>query len=435
MISDHNFKYRISALLALLLFLASQSSGHAETTLLPSILVSEEYNDNLFLTPHDSPNGEFPSYITRIAPSVLFNYSSSLWDWKFAGTYDYRYYSHWDYADNSAYTIHFAEQTRIIRNFFMLDVSDDHARVSVTPTYDYTQQSSFVNQTDQNILNVHPYFILKPALNTTINVAYAFIDTTYSNPTGTFYSAATGTFIQGPSGIDTREHVGSVELVQELSSKTTLTTALSRTRNENDANSFVKQEATVEFGYEYSDSSRVSAMVGYDIFNPDTGVNVREPIWDLRGLHKLPTVSFEFEMAFHFIPDPLLVVRREYLLRAGLNKTTERTSLSVSGGVRRYRSGQQDYLQSTVYSLAGTFSHKVFEQTRLSYGLSIDRNIDNTNNDAYTTTYLTDIRFEQTIFENLVWALEYRYGDAYSPDIYANNYRNNRITLEVSKHF
>ena len=42
---------------------------------------------------------------------------------------------------------------------------------------------------------------------------------------------------------------------------------------------------------------------------------------------------------------------------------------------------------------------------------------------------------ERTAPKDLTWALEYRYTNVYSPDIYTDNYTNNRISAEVIKKF
>jgi hypothetical protein len=52
---------------------------------------------------------------------------------------------------------------------------------------------------------------------------------------------------------------------------------------------------------------------------------------------------------------------------------------------------------------------------------------------AYTKTerFLTGARFEQILAENLTLAMVYQYTNVYSPDVYLDNYFNNRYSVEL----
>ena len=49
----------------------------------------------------------------------------------------------------------------MIKNFFFVDLLDTYDRVSLTTVTNYTQQSTFVNQTDQNIFTANPYMAMR----------------------------------------------------------------------------------------------------------------------------------------------------------------------------------------------------------------------------------------------------------------------------------
>ncbi len=57
-----------------------------ESLFQPAVLASEEYNDNIYLT----PDHEFADFITRIVPSFQFAYRAPFWDWDVSYAYDYR---------------------------------------------------------------------------------------------------------------------------------------------------------------------------------------------------------------------------------------------------------------------------------------------------------------------------------------------------------
>jgi hypothetical protein len=76
----------------------------------PSILTSEEYNDNIFLTTND----RLDDYITKIDPSFLFIYRAPLWDWDVKYTYDYLYYAKSAFSKTNRHTSNLVNQDRVI---------------------------------------------------------------------------------------------------------------------------------------------------------------------------------------------------------------------------------------------------------------------------------------------------------------------------------
>jgi hypothetical protein len=58
---------------------------------------------------------------------------------------------------------------------------------------------------------------------------------------------------------------------------------------------------------------------------------------------------------------------------------------------------------------------------------------DDESSDAYTTRYLVSIRLSYSLSRNFTVSVEDRFAYVYSPDIVDNNYRKNRVIVELSK--
>jgi uncharacterized protein (PEP-CTERM system associated) len=147
----------VVSLIGIVLLVTVSEADAAEYRVEPSLMVSEEYNDNIFLTPQNRQD----DYISTFHPAVHFTYAASLWDWDLYYAYDYRYFSrtyphHDDMTDATRAAL--SNLTRIVEDFFFLALRDDYSKVSLDVARDFTAQSPFVNQTDQNIATVNPYF-------------------------------------------------------------------------------------------------------------------------------------------------------------------------------------------------------------------------------------------------------------------------------------
>jgi hypothetical protein len=113
----------------------------------------------------------------------------------------------------------------------------------------------------------------------------------------------------------------------------------------------------------------------------------------------------------------------------------ERTSGGVSLLARYYGVGQ--YNVERKYTTIADFSHFLTEKLQGKYALTIDQYklypVDAP--DTMTIVYNTDVRFDHHATESLILSLSYRYTNSYSPDIYVNNYKVNRVLAEIKKSF
>src|SRR5512143_2480675 len=110
---------------AAIVFLTVSPAGAAEFSIRRGITVSEEYDDNIFLTPTDRED----DFITRAMPSILFKYKIDRWDLDLSYAYDYRYYDKRTRKDDTTHAADVKSRTELIKSHFILDVTDSYKRV------------------------------------------------------------------------------------------------------------------------------------------------------------------------------------------------------------------------------------------------------------------------------------------------------------------
>ena len=380
----------------------------------PTLVLSEEYNDNVFLTPE---NG-IDDYITTVSPSLHLLYNAPFWDWDVDYKYLYRYYA--DTADktDSSHTLSLANRNRIIKDVLFLNVRDDYTRVSLDVTRDYTQESNVVNQSDRNIVTVNPYFVLRPTSQMTVTAGYSYLSTWYRDP----------------AAVDSTDHIGAVDLTQDLSPRSSVIAGFKYTYDENNLGGYTRDDVYLGQHYEYADNSMITATIGNSWFDFERTARATQVFWDVVVTHRYPTVTISYETGLRNIPDPLRGLRREDRYVVTIRRDVERTSLLISGGIREYRDAEFKHLENTSYRLNGAVSHAVTTTSKILLDLTTERLVDNRTG-ADIDRYLTGVRYEYVSMENLTLALDYRYTNVYSPDVYAVNYFNNRFTVELRKVF
>jgi len=133
------------------------ATAYADFAVSPSIAVSEEYNDNVFVSPDRRTD-----YITSLMPGIILSYNAPFWDWDLAYNFAYRYYARKSQEDDFAHSMSMHGLTRLIDDFLFLDISDNYSRVSLNIARDRTLESNFVNQSDSNNFTASPYLRFHP---------------------------------------------------------------------------------------------------------------------------------------------------------------------------------------------------------------------------------------------------------------------------------
>jgi hypothetical protein len=411
------FAYFIVMILGALSTMAPHYVEGAEYRIKPNITLGEEYNDNIFLTPQDRS----ADFISQVAPSLDILYKGPLWDWDVRAYYEYRYYVrfHDDIKQSNIPSLNLINHTRITAESIFLDIREKYSKESLNLTRDYTQESAFINQTDKNVLTLNPYFIIRPTSQMTVTTGYTYSNIWYKDPTA----------------IDQVDNTVYTGFQQDLSERSIMTVGIIHDQNKNKIQDFTRDDAYLGYRYEYIDSSTLSVKVGNSWFNDKTNaVRITQVFWDAILTHRYSTMTVTYETGLRFIPDPYVILRREDRYLATVKKEVERTSLVVSGGLIEYRNIRNKHLESSDYRVNGKLSHAISTTSKIILDLSADWYWDYL---AYSKTqrYLTGVRFEHLVAENLTLALEYRYTNSYSPDVYSDNYFNNRFSVELKTVF
>jgi predicted porin len=167
-------------------FSATRSEG-AEFTIKPSISVSEEYDDNIYLT-HD---GRVSDYITRVLPSVNIHYKTPLWDWTLVDTFSWWYYA----KQGKSETFNDGSLTSkvyIIENFLYLDVSDIYSSVVLNPKKPSTETNLATNRSDSNNLLLSPYIKYQLTPASILTTGYRYTNIWYKDETSVGRQMHTG---------------------------------------------------------------------------------------------------------------------------------------------------------------------------------------------------------------------------------------------------
>jgi hypothetical protein len=417
--------------------MAPESAISAEFRIQPGLTLGEEYNDNIFLTPRDRSS----DFISRVAPSIDIVYNVPLWDWNVNAFYEYRYYSRYhNYINqNNIPSLNLTNHTRIKDEHMFLDVRENYSRTSLTPTRDYTQESAFINQTDRNILTVNPYFITRPTSRMTVTTGYSYSNIWYKNPTA----------------IDQTNNSVYTGFQQDMSRRSSMLVGIRHTQNRNSGRvvsglgNVVTSATTTVLGYtqddvflgqryEYVENSTLYVQIGNSWFHSKDAERVSQVTWDANLTHRYSTMTVIYETGLRFIPDPYRVSRREDRYLATLRRDVERTSLAASGGLYEYRNIKDKHLQQSRYFVNGMMSHSITTKTKVILDFEVDWYKDYLTYTSYLTgarteteRYMTGARFEYLAAETMTLALGYRYTNVYSPDVYSDNYFNNRYTVEL----
>lgn len=385
----------------------------AEVTVQPAITVSEEYNDNLFLTTTDKRT----DYITRIVSAITVTYKTPIWDWDVAYAYDYRYYANYK-VDENLYTLNLNNHTRMLNDALLFDIQDVHTRTPLSVVRDWTQESLFLNQTDTNTLIATPYTKLRLAPNATLTTGYQYRNIWYQNP----------------EAIDKADHGLFATFDHEVTSRLTMSADIRYTGTTAETDHLRRTDLLVSVVYAHAANSLSWYAIGNSWLDIDTEGESTQVVWNAGFLHTAGKYSYTINSKMTYMEDPLSILRREDQYVAAITRQTERTTLGLSAGWYEYRNAISKHLEDTRHLVTGTISQATSQTTKIIYDASVGRVEDNVQ-DQYTEVYLGGIRYEFMPSASLTIAMQYRYANAYSPDDYAANHHNNRVMVEIKKIF
>jgi opacity protein-like surface antigen len=361
----------------------------AESSFKPSISVSEEATDNIFERA-DSKRSEFT---TRVRPGAVFTYTSPLWSWDTAYTFEYRNYARNSKGNEYNHDAALKGTVTAVENLLFLDVSDTYKRVSLDVSRNAATESSlFLNQSDQNIASVSPYLRWRLRGDNTLKAGYRFVDTRYWNPTG----------------IDKREHHGFADLSHEFTSRFSISTGYEFTRLESLPSSFNKHDVNAGFKYEYADKSFLYGLIGNSWQRFDNGIDVSYLFWNAGITHDFHVVVATLETKVASAEDPLAVSTRETSYSGKLERTFERGLLGGGVSYSEFANTATDVTERRKFSINANGRYEILQDLTASVVATGERFSKKTDTDyPYRLTGTAGLSYA---FKNeLSLALSYTY--------------------------
>ncbi len=414
-------KTYIGLILGLLFLFWRPGPAASEYSIQPGITLSEEYNDNIFLTPRNPVR----DYITRLVPSIHAVYDMPAWQWSLAYAYDYRYYRYKSRDEDSTHDLLFTNHTNLIRDFLFLDIRDNYRRVSLDTTHDFTRQSLFLNQTDSNEFSASPYVRFDLTTHTSGTTGYQYRNLWYEDR----------------AAINKSEHSGFIDLVDELSLRTALMAGFRYTRNIADVSDgsmdYDKIDVSAGPRYEYAEGCRIWVILGNSTFRTLHSNQERkgnQAFWDIGIRHRFIYSTLSLSATLTYIDDPQRIQRREDRYVALFTKEMDRVTLGLTAGRWEYRDILTKHLQNTRNGIGGALTYTFSGDLSASYALNIDRYEDNQQK-TYSMLYLNVLRLEYAFPTETRLAFNYRFTHGYSPDDFSQNYDNNSVVVELNKRF
>lgn len=346
----------------------------AEFKLHPSLAVSEEYTDNVFLTTTNRTS----DYITSARPGLSASYIAPALNGDLSYVFNYRHYAKNSVEDEITHELSAKAHLTAVENLMYLDVSDEYQRVSLDPTRTFTTESLFLNQTDRNVVTASPYFTLRPTERISVKPGYRFIDTRYF----------------GPLGFNKTDHSAFLNTAYELTKKWSLTADYTFTRETAEIGNFSQHQALGGFRYEYADKSFLFAQAGDTWIKYDGRRSLKTFSWNAGFAHVFDTVTASISTGVSYIEDPLSNVIQESFVRGTLEKRFPKGTLSLSPYYSAYSIAETDASQSKKYgaTVQGTFEILSDLNVRLA---------------------ITEEKYELTLFGSNTWRFQVDSGLSY----------------------
>jgi hypothetical protein len=242
------------------------------------------------------------------------------------------------------------------------------------------------------------------------------------------------TWYKDPLAINRKDNIIYADVKKDISPRAAMIAGIRHLQDTNIVEDYKQDDLYLGLFYEYAEKSLVTFRAGKSWFDFERTGRTTHIFWDAIIKQRYSTVTITYETGVRLIPDPLRNFRREDRYLATVSKDVERTSLTISGGLYEYREAEHQQLENTSYQLTGSVSHALSTKARIKLDLASERLRDNQEG-TLTKRYLSGVRFEHIIEENLTLAFDYRYTNVYSTAISSESYDNNRFTVELRKGF
>jgi hypothetical protein len=380
----------------------------------PSIAVSEEYTDNVFL----ESDHRVSDFITRALPGIALVYKAPALEADVSYRYDYRYYAKNSRSTDQTHDIAATGKLTAVENLLFLEVSDHYQRVSLDVSKDVTHESLFVDQTDQNVASVSPYITLQPGQRTKIKTGYRFLDYRYFDP----------------NGVDKTNHIGFLDVAYEFSPRWFATCGYTYTREDASITDYDQHQPHAGFRYEYASKSFLFGEAGYTWTHYNDGHNLNHVYWNAGFSHEFDTFVTTINTGVRYDEDPLQNVTQETFVNGSLEKRLLRGDIILSLYYSEFDEPETNNLQTKKYGGTVLGHYEFSSRLRGSLGFTGEK-YDKQFFDSYTRRFVVEPGLSYHLAEKLTLSLNYVFVDSYSPVITSDDYQVNRVIVEIKKVF
>ncbi len=402
-----------TAFAAYLLFLGAEAMA-ADFSFHPSLAVSEEYTDNVF----ESQDNKRADYITRTVPGLALQYKSALWKWDGSYAFDYRYYARRSRSDDTTHDLAVKGLIKVIDEFFLLDLNEYYKRVSLDVTQDYTKDSLFFNQSDQNVFTASPYFVwrIDPKLN--LKTGYRYANTWYREPLAE-NKTDNGAF---------------AEATYELSPNASLNGGYAFTHQNAETSDYDKHDVYGGARYEFGNRSFVFGQVGNTWIRYSLGNRVDNLFWNAGITKNFETVTANLVTGVKYSEDPLRNLTRERFYSADLDYLFDRGHIAFSANYSEFDGTDGTTLDTTKYTVGIRGRYELLTDFTGTLAFTAENFVRSYMSNSPRKFYV-NAGLSYLLAPGLTSGLSYIFVDYYSPTVIADNRQVNRVILDLRKTF
>ncbi len=397
----------LAAFFLSLLYCGMTESG--QFSLRPSLIISEEYDDNIFLT----KDAEEDDYITRVSPSIIMSYKTPLIDFQLDYTLYWWYYSELGEDENS-HDLNLVSTVDIIKNFLAVDISDTYLSEVLDPRRPSTEVNFDINRTDTNNFQISPYTVYKITNTTELKLGYRYTNIWYRERIGT----------------DRDMHTGYASIEKILSPRVNMSVGAEYTADRPEETQSDNDRTTAFFGVTRKISPRTEfeGKVGYNIIN-------------FSNMDDSDSIYYDAVLTYRFYESAQIELKgRNAVTNSPLYGILERRSEEVSirfGDVLRITGGvfhrEEEYLETEredrVFGGTAVVEYKF--NPRLTVAVSgIYEKHRFKPEDQDREIYAASANIAYLLMEKVSFILSYNYTEE-NADVSANEYRNNVTAVEL----
>jgi hypothetical protein len=397
----------------------------AEFNIRPSIYGSAEYTDNAELKPDAEKQEDF---ITRVVPSIVANYNTPLMTSHLKYELEYLEYQNFNSEDELNHFFEAAALTKIVKDWFFLDLKDRYLRESLDITRDFTAESFFVNQSQKNEFTAEPYLYLRPTGRISLKTGYQYMNTWYRKDIGN----------------DFNSHFAYGKGKYTVSPKLALTGSVDYKLTDSEFKYEVSR-FLAGLNYKFAPYSTIMLSGGEVIIDINEGDSYSQVSWEASISHVQKMIKGVLGTVRWYSEVPTGNPERVDKYWISIMRLSDYPELESSqAGIRfqfditvSYEEYTDLITRDLVDTKYGLFTRGSYDFTTRLIGsahFSAEK-IKREDVDTTTKRYIVGADFAYKLPNKITVILAYIYGKSKTPETYLNNYTANRYIISARKEF